>query len=262
MSAAITRKSELADRLAALPPAVTQGLAMRAALRTLPLLEPWLAADEEAAAPMLLPTWRALAVGHAAAAKLAAGGHVGKLAALSDAGLTTAAVDEAVKHATKAVALATSVIVGTEAKNVFHIARIAFSASVRAAFCLCSNAAAGPDAAVRAIMFISEETKTFPAAAADCAAVEAGDTAAWLAAAPLWLEKEPKWSIEGWPAMKARLLARDGEHWRVWTDWYDARRDPKGDDPAPLETVVFRLDEMHWRNGPQEANPLLARFIG
>ncbi|HHN68035.1 MAG TPA: hypothetical protein ENK15_08375 [Thermopetrobacter sp.] len=262
MSAAITRKSELAGRLGELPPALTQGLAVRAALRTVALLEPWLAADEEAAAPMLLPTLRALAVGHAAAVKLAAGGHVGALAALSDAGLTTAAVDEAVKHATKAVALATSVIVGTQAKNVFHIARIAFSASVRAAFCLCSNAAAGPDAALRAIMFIAEETKTFPAAAADCAAADAEDAAAWLAATPLWLGKEPRWSAEGWPAMKSRLLARDGEEWRVWTDWYEARRDPQAGDATALEVAVFRLDEMHWRNGPKEANPLLARFIG
>ena len=60
--------------------------------------------------------------------------------------------------------------------------------------------------------------------------------------------------------MKTRLLAREGEHWKVWTKWYDARLDPSHHIPCysppdlELEEARVLLPDELWEQGPAAVN--------
>ena len=67
--------------------------------------------------------------------------------------------------------------------------------------------------------------------------------------------------------MKHRLLAREGEHWEVWTTWYDARLDPSQHIPCysppdlKLEEARVLLPDELWKQGPAAVNARIRERI-
>ncbi len=80
-----------------------------------------------------------------------------------------------------------------------------------------------------------------------------------MALAPLWHGHTPDWADSQWRKLKTRLLNID-QHWRVWTDWYEARL--RGD-PAneALEIARVLLPDDLWNKGPDEINPAIQRLM-
>ncbi len=253
----------LTDILCEQPYALTAGLAVRAALRSLPLTSLWLEWDEEEALPMMLPAFRVLAAAWLAAVER---GRVGEVADPSEAPLVRE-VDEAIAHATGAVSKATSVVANTPSKEAFDHARNALAAAVRAAYTLGSSTP-GPQTAFRAIAHATDTADAWEALNADIEAARAafsgGFSSQWLMAAPLWPGNMPSWAEEGWKTLRGRLDAREGEHWQVWTAWYAARLDP-GAHPDPdltRERARLNIPEALWRLGPKQANPEILSRMG
>ena len=89
----------------------------------------------------------------------------------------------------------------------------------------------------------------------------------FLAQTPLWPDGTPDWAAEYWRSMKARLLAREGEHWEVWTNWYDARLDPSRRIPCysppdlKLEEARVLLPDELWEQGPAAVNARIKALI-
>lgn len=253
----------LADVLDERPYALTAALAARAALRSLPLVSLWMEWDEEEALPMMLPTFRVLAAAWLAAVER---GRTGGVDGPSAAPLARE-VDEAIAHATGAVSKATSVVANTPSKGAFDHARNALAAAVRSAYALGSSTP-GPNTAFRAIAHATDTADAWDDLNAD---IEAGVTAfsggfagQWLMASPLWPQGMPPWAEEGWKSLRGRLEAREDEHWRIWTDWYDARLDPSAHpDPDPArERLRLDIPEALWRLGPKHANPEILSRMG
>lgn len=122
-------------------------------------------------------------------------------------------------------------------------------------------------------------------AAAAAAAVNASNAAARSdpvnPGAALWPQNEavrrplpglerslPYLMDELWLRMKLSLLAREGEHWRVWTDWYDAWL--AGAPWLPqlsarareeLEVAICLIPDADWKQAPAHVNGLIQGMI-
>ena len=251
--------------------ALALALAVRQALRTLPLLSLWLDWDEEEALPMVLPTIRPLAASFAMALAQASheagGDNAALLPAETEAGLLAADVDAAIRHNTSAISRATSVVAKQRTQQAFMHARNAAAAAVRAAYA--ASAGSDPQAAARALALMAQLFDGWDAIAADIAAAkDSGEPpraqAQWLLAQPLWLIERPGWAEHGWEAMREILNARKGEHWRVWTDWYERLLDPGIlAEPPTSESERRRLQipEAFWEQGPAVANEAIAALL-
>jgi len=270
----ITTAPQLTRAVAARTPAQALALAVRQALRTLPLLSLWLDWDEEEAIPAVLPTLRPLAAAHAmslaqAAHEAGAKGSDRLLPGAREAGLLAADVDAAIRFATAAISRATSVVANRRTQQAFMHARNACAAAVRAAYA--ASAGADPQAAARALAHMAQLFDGWAPISADLRALdESGEEAAaraqWLLTQPLWLiDDVPGWAAQGWQAMRQILLAREGEHWRVWTDWYDALLQPgpfaAGVMDAEAARARLQLPEAFWQQGPRTANPAIAELL-
>ena len=92
----------------------------------------------------------------------------------------------------------------------------------------------------------------------------AAEKARWLLAQPLWLSPPPAWAREGWRAMREILHARKGEHWPVWTRWYDALLDPGPalTPPSPQKARLrLQAPEAFWQQGPAVLNPAIGAVL-
>ena len=269
---------QLRQALSGLSPAEVLALVVRQALRTLPAASLWLDQDEEEALPMVLPTIRPLAAAHAMALELAAheaaragdGEHATPatlMMATADAGLLATDVEAAVKHATAAISRATSVVANRRTQAAFVHARNACAAAVRAAYA--ASAGADVDAGYRALAQMMQLFDGWAPVSADVQALNGADAprhqrALWLLGQPLWLSRAPGWASEGWKAMREILDARKGEHWPVWTRWYDALLDPGvlAQAPSPrLARLRLQAPEAFWRQGPAVLNPAIGAVL-
>ena len=252
-------------------PALALALAVRQALRTLPLISLWLDWDEEEALPVVLPTLRplatALAMSLAQAEHEAAPDNRPLMPGNADIGLLAADVDAAIRQATGAISRATSVVANQRTQQAFMHARNACAAAVRAAYA--ASAGSDPQAAARALAHMAQLFDGWEPIGADMtAAQESGkperERALWLLQQPLWLSKRPGWAEQGWEAMREILNARKGEHWRVWTDWYDRLLDP-GIFPEPLsaeaERARLQIPAAFWEQEPKVANEAIAHLL-
>ena len=252
-------------------PALALALAVRQALRTLPLLSLWLDWDEEEALPVVLPTIRplatALAMSLAQAEHEAAPDNTPLLPGDSDIGLLAADVDAAIRQATAAISRATSVVANQRTQEAFMHARNACAAAVRAAYA--ASAGADPQAAARALVHMAQLFDGWEPIGADMAATQDSgrpgrERGLWLLQQPLWLSERPGWAVQGWEAMREILNARKGEHWRVWTDWYDHLLDP-GIFPEPLsaekERARLQIPSAFWERGAEMANEAIAQVL-
>ncbi|MEO1724454.1 MAG: hypothetical protein AAFR84_18900 [Pseudomonadota bacterium] len=100
------------------------------------------------------------------------------------------------------------------------------------------------------------------AALADVAvAIREGYGAAALARRPLWPDGGmPATLADAWGALKTRLLAREGEHWEVWTEWYEARLRGDPGNPA-IEYERVTNPEINWDAGPATVNAKIKEII-
>lgn len=254
--------------------AVGPALAVRAAMRVLPLTRAHTQADPAArAASLILPLFRAVSVGWAAVrqldqdvvtgetakfirnqARLAAiSVRTGAARAAAEAGksdtLEAAAADARAGDAgdaASAMAFALHADNPTFARN---FSALAVAQSVTAA----ARSTGGPHAAYwREIEW-------------DAEMLESGGSATDLMARPLWRDGATEQMHASWAMLKAILLSLGGG-WEIWTAWYASRLDGMDDTdtdaPAILAAESFRLAEPDWREGPQAVNAMLARGLG
>ncbi|GEM_PF-2801763 len=273
---AISNPQQLARVVGEHTPATALVLAVRQALRTVPLLSLWLDWDEEEALPAVLPTLRPLAASHAMA--LAQAMHEADdekgasrlLPGAEEAGLLAADVQAAIQHATGAISRATSVVARRRTQQAFMHTRNACAAAVRAAYA--ASAGSDPQAAARALAHMAGMFDGWGVISAELALLDSlgeppHQQARALLGQPLWPDgvDVPGWAREGWQAMREILLGREAEHWQVWTDWYDALLDP-----GPLAAQLLdagrararlQLPEAFWEQGPQMANAAIAQLL-
>ncbi|MEL6767038.1 MAG: hypothetical protein AAFP17_07650 [Pseudomonadota bacterium] len=202
--------------------------AARAALRVLPVL----GRDEREKAPaaLILPSLRAIAAPWLVGAWASEGADLFAVRAAARAAYATA----------DAAAYTAGVGAARDA------ARVAARAAAAAAADVVADAA---DAAVADAVY------------ADAAAISGGRTFAGLARRPLWAdERTPPRLRDQWGALRARLLAREGEHWEVWTEWYEARL--RGDPGKPaLEYERVTSPKIDWEAGPAVVNAKIKEII-
>ncbi|MEM6440834.1 MAG: hypothetical protein AAF763_14195 [Pseudomonadota bacterium] len=87
-----------------------------------------------------------------------------------------------------------------------------------------------------------------------------------IKALPLWpastdrnTAATPDWIERYWNFLRAYLDSRQGENWRVWTDWYQDRLDGK---PIDWELERARLQPPEtWEAGPKALNDAIARRL-
>jgi hypothetical protein len=249
-------------------------IATRAALRVLPVLGTRLRYNEEKAVSIILPAFHAIA-----ASRLAAVGSSRNAEIISAA---HAAADAAFFAAETFADVIVDALAVTRAARAARAARavafaVAFTANATAYAAVAVDVAA---AAAHAAADAAADIATFIARAARAVAWEAVERDARMLEAGgqkavsklvndthLWPKGTPVWANKFWSFMKKRLREREGEHWEVWTKWYDARLDPSRripcySPPIPeLERARVLLPEDLWKQGPKAVNAEIKRLI-
>ena len=174
----------------------SMAIAARAALRVLPVLTPTLRDEpRQALSTIILPVFRAITT-----------------AVVVATGPTTAVAPAAAYAADRAD-------------------RAAYAAAARAAAyaAYAADRAAAAAAAVRAAYAADRADADYAAYAADRAALRAdaeglceGLSVRGLLGRPLWPDQPPERLMPRWDTLKT-ACHREGDHWSVWTGWYEAR---------------------------------------
>lgn len=228
--AGISSRQELADWLEGQKREVAVVLALRAALRVLPLTaqDPRMsgdASDGRRFAIRQIRTFRAL---FACAAVLRFS---------SDAAIRDAAVAFAADAADAAAAV------------VFALAADATAAAAAAAY--------AAYAAVAATNPPDRGAVIWRAVNRDIAMLADG---ADLARAELWPDGAPDWANEHWAKLKPWLEARRGGHWRFWTGWYEARLRGGAMD-AELQRAIALIPDADWKKSPAHVNKIILALV-
>jgi hypothetical protein len=79
---------------------------------------------------------------------------------------------------------------------------------------------------------------------------------------PLWRKPAPAALCEDRQQLAERLLARPGEQWRVWTEWYAAQLDGPASLGEAHEIARVSLDQETWTAGPAAANASILAHDG
>jgi hypothetical protein len=88
-----------------------------------------------------------------------------------------------------------------------------------------------------------------------------GNNAQSLLLQPLWLTPPPRYVLDDWKYLSARLLGRDDEHWTVWIDWYEARLAGGVGLPESGEIARVSLPNEVWGRGAAFANASISRLV-
>ncbi len=246
---------------------VAVAIASRAAMRVLPVIEKWLSADEDEAIAITLPTFRAIAASRLAAVRSSRDTEVRRAADVAARAARAAArmaadgpfsAPGAPSYATHSAAY-TADAASLAAKTTKNTSSAPYAAAGAAS---AVYIAADPSYEKSSIA----ETIAWNALSQDVSFYEKGSLEALLNA-PLWHDEIPGWVQDLWASMKQRLLAREGEHWEVWTNWYDVRLDPSKEIPCynppipELERARVLIPEDLWEQGPAAVNAEIRRLI-
>ncbi|MDD2867978.1 hypothetical protein [Neomegalonema sp.] len=127
---------------------------------------------------------------------------------------------------------------------------------------------AAADAAARAAAAAAARAATVavpPLEAAithDLSVLREGATPQALLASPLWPTVAPAWASEAWRALRTELDPLPGEHWSVWTDWYESRLQGRSIDwDLQRKRVMIPHEERLWDQGPAVVNARLKEII-
>ena len=105
------------------------------------------------------------------------------------------------------------------------------------------------------------ERVIWDAAWEDIRRLENGSDAAALLAQPLWLTPAPQYIGDEWRHLSTRLLARDNEHWDIWTSWYEARLAGGGTVLETDEIARVSLPNEIWTQGAATANAYISGLM-
>ena len=229
-------------------------LAVRAALRALPLLETSLRSSESVpdfAQSLVLPLFRGLnsvwiAVAHPSA--------------LPQINLEAAAVAaDAVYGAGRGYAHSSRTAVGFAAAAAARsVARGDTNAPGYAADAVYAAAVASSSTSDPASIYAATSSDATELASEHHnrnSAIRLSD----LAIQPLWPTGTPPWVTLHWERLKS-ALATENKDWWVWTGWYEARL-IGGSIDHNLEVARVRIPEEVWRAGPRRVNAEIARLI-
>jgi len=243
---------ELIVWLSGHPPEVSQAIAVRAALRVLPLFVNW---RERAAEPADARQFshRALALFWASA--------LARVVAKYPARANNFTAKSAVEAANAAARDAGTVGGVTHADAAYTAARAAAHAAGTAAYASI-DAGAATDAANTALRaedaYVAAnlpQSQFWDAVSDDVQRLQEGSLASVIDA-PLWPEgKLPEWARERWRALRNALRGTiaDNRTWQVWFTWYEDRLagGTRGED---WEMAFATAPEPVWRQGAAEAN--------
>ena len=77
---------------------------------------------------------------------------------------------------------------------------------------------------------------------------------------PLWVDRiEPVWSTREWSDIKNHFAKYPEEHWHVWTEWWEDRRDGKPYN-IEMEREIVLIPDEDWQRGPAHVNPMIAEI--
>lgn len=138
----------------------------------------------------------------------------------------------------------------------------AYSAGYAAYTVYAAAAVAAAAAAVSAAAADTNADDIWWGVSRDASALEAGLAPQALLKLPLWPQGVPDWSSQAWNELKAYLDQFPEEHWEVWTDWYEARRDSLPIDwDLQRDRVMIPFQENIWEQGYVVINYRLKEII-
>lgn len=77
---------------------------------------------------------------------------------------------------------------------------------------------------------------------------------------PLWPEKsEPEWSKVAWSYMERLAGETQEEHWQVWVDWWENRRNGEYYN-IKMESEIALIPDEDWQLGPAHVNAIIAEI--
>ena len=268
----IRSREDLKHWLQGQPREVAVAIAARAALRVLPVVETWLREEEQRAITHLLPLF------HATAASRIAATHSTRDVVLLKAVRTAsnAATRAAASAGSYSSAIASSAAFTSDAAPAAYTADIA-SAAYAATYVSTANpttyaeavtyVAAATTATASLVIYPTEAATSWENVRADIDTIANGKSAPDIIKNSLWPNGMPDWANDLWRSMKRRLLAREGEHWEVWTEWYDTILDPATPRPCysppnwELERERVLLPDALWQQGPAVVNAEIKKLI-
>jgi len=241
-----TRKFE--DWLASQPREIAVTLAVRAALRVLPIMRDVVRAGhlDTALSEVMLCAFRASAASWAAAK------------------FRIRATDHAARPAARAAMAARTAYAYADAADAALSARAAAGYAARAASTSSYSAREAAADAVRtaadaAYSAYADYAAFWTALSADTTRVGKGVAASEISGSPLWSERQPIPFQDLWLELKATLVDTR-QDWDVWTTWYEDRLTGHVRDEQRELAYVLIEDEI-WARGPAVVNAEIKRLI-
>lgn len=254
------------------PREVAVTLAARAAGRVLPALV--ISRESRRFVELALASLRAIAL-----TRIAVGwpNRVGELrAAAANAGAAAYAA-KASAYAARASAYATTAayaVADAAADAVYSARATAAYSDIAAAAAAAANAIDAATAAARAADVDDDDARTALSADAESLSNRQPLGALWPAKRELneplpGLRRTlPDFFLSLWRYLKSILLARSGENWSVWTDWYDAWLEGREQFPQlspksreDLDVAICLIPNEDWEKGPAHVNAIIRNLI-
>ena len=224
-------------------------IAVRVALRVLPLFAHAAPGRADGKAARQFEDWTGALFRAAALARVAAAypTRANELRASASASASAAFAASAANAASASAAAAAAAAADAAA------AVSAADASASAA-----GAAFAADAAARAASFAaSAAAAIWDSIMADATRAQAIGMSA-LADAPLWPDRMPGWASEAWASLRSALP--EGDDWNVWSDWYEQRR--RGASRGEAYEIVFATAPPKvWDKGAAAANAWIREHL-
>lgn len=240
-------------------------IASRAAARAVPALSTSITMSKnihDLGNALVLPTMRALFISTVAGSYASIEKNaVAKAAVAVGAAVGSAVTDEARRAAEAAAKAADAVAAAARRADATALARTsdAAAAAARAAATLARTIKA--DAPISAAdAAAAAQASIWRAVNTDADNLESG---ADIEILPLWNNRMPDWAKDGWERLRITLLS-DGDHWQVWTDWYDdllagqAHAASVGRPEIRERSLeIAAISDKNWLNGSMHVNRLI-----
>ena len=254
--AEIKNEEDLKQWLIGRPVEVSRVIALRCALRVLPLINKGLETTEQfgyqAARDKLLPVFRAYS------SVLAVSLFPNMAENLTPFVLSPLSANIV------AVAVASSESVSSTANLVVSSAfdadctRSALTLDSAAATAAATASASARATHVGGFAASLAEAGIWRAIEMDCGVLERGSSTGNLANSQLWPLGQPDWFVNSWAELRT-LLTSLGDDWQVWLDWFQRRIEGTVVDEK-LESRRVLIPDQDWLKGPAHVNALIRKL--